>query len=65
MAIAIRGTLRPTAVASLGAAIAYGSLAATSFRGFADFAAIGAVGMILCWLTTYVLLPALVLRWGN
>ena len=65
MAVAIRGTLRPTAVASLGAAIAYGSLAATSFRGFADFAAIGAVGMILCWLATYVLLPALVLRWGE
>jgi predicted RND superfamily exporter protein len=65
MAIAIRGTLRPTAVASLGAAIAYGSLAATSFRGFADFAAIGAVGMIVCWLASYVLLPALVLRWGE
>jgi predicted RND superfamily exporter protein len=64
MAVAIRGTLRPTAVASLGASIAYGSLAATSFRGFADFAAIGAVGMILCWLASYVLLPALVLRWG-
>ncbi|HEX8107525.1 MAG TPA: MMPL family transporter, partial [Kofleriaceae bacterium] len=64
MAVAIRGTLRPTAVASLGAAIAYGSLAATSFRGFADFAAIGAIGMILCWLASYVLLPALVLRWG-
>ena len=38
LAAAIVGTLRPTAVASLGAAIAYGSLAATSFKGFADFA---------------------------
>ncbi|HEX3762419.1 MAG TPA: MMPL family transporter [Kofleriaceae bacterium] len=65
MAVAIRGTLRPTAVAALGASIAYGSLAATSFRGFADFAVIGAVGMILCWLASYVLLPALVLRWGS
>jgi hypothetical protein len=65
MAIAIRGTLQPTAVASLGASIAYGSLAATSFKGFADFAAIGALGMVLCWLATYVLLPALVLRWGR
>jgi predicted RND superfamily exporter protein len=62
MAHAIHGTLRPTIVASLGAAIAYGSLAATSFRGFADFAIIGAVGMILCWIATYVMLPALVLR---
>jgi predicted RND superfamily exporter protein len=65
LAVAIRGTLRPTAVASLGASIAYGSLAATSFKGFADFAVIGAVGMILCWLTSYLLLPALMLRWGR
>ncbi len=61
----IVGTLRPTAIASLGAAIAYGALAATSFRGFADFAIIGALGMLLCWVTTYVLLPALMLRWGR
>lgn len=65
LALAIRGTLRPTLVAALGASIAYGSLAATSFKGFADFAAIGAVGMVLCWLATYILLPALMLRWGR
>jgi predicted RND superfamily exporter protein len=65
LARGIAGTLRPTAIASLGAAIAYGALAATSFRGFADFAVIGALGMLLCWVTTYVLLPALVLRWGQ
>lgn len=65
MARGIVGTLRPTAIASLGAAIAYGALAATSFRGFADFAIIGALGMLLCWVATYVLLPALVLRWGR
>jgi predicted RND superfamily exporter protein len=65
MAIAIRGTVQPTAVASLGASIAYGSLAATSFRGFADFAVIGALGMSLCWIASYMLLPALVLRWGR
>jgi hypothetical protein len=52
-------------VASLGASIAYGSLAATSFKGFADFAVIGAFGMALCWATTYLLLPALMLRWGR
>jgi predicted RND superfamily exporter protein len=65
LAVAIRTTLRPTIVASLGAAIAYGSLAATSFRGFADFAIIGAVGMVLCWLASYLLLPALLLRFGQ
>jgi uncharacterized protein len=65
IALAIVGTLRPTAVASLGAAIAYGSLAATSFRGFADFAVIGAIGMMLCWVASYMLLPVVMLRWGR
>ncbi len=65
MAHAILGTLRPTAIASLGAAIAYGSLAATSFKGFADFALIGALGMIVCWIASYVLLPAATLLWGK
>ena len=64
MAEAVHGTLRPTIVASLGASIAYGSLAATSFRGFADFAIIGGVGMILCWIATYTLVPALLLRFA-
>ena len=65
LAAAIVGTLRPTAVASLGASIAYGSLAATSFKGFADFAVIGAIGMMLCWMASYTLLPALMLRFGR
>jgi len=65
MAIAIRGTLRPTLVASLGAAIAYGALGATRFRGFADFALIGGVGMLVCWVATFVLLPVLVLRFAH
>jgi predicted RND superfamily exporter protein len=64
LAIALRETLAPTLVASLGASIAYGSLAATSFKGFADFAVIGAVGMLLCWIATYLLLPALMMRWS-
>ena len=65
LAIAIVGTLRPTAIASLGASIAYGSLAATSFKGFADFAVIGAIGMLVCWIASYVLLPTLVLVFGR
>ncbi|MBA3455282.1 MAG: MMPL family transporter [Deltaproteobacteria bacterium] len=65
MAAAIAATLRPTIIASLGAAIAYGSLAVTSFRGFSDFAAIGAVGMLVCWIGSYVLLPALVLKFAG
>jgi len=65
LALAILHTLRPTAVASLGASIAYGSLAATSFKGFADFAVIGAIGMLLCWIASYALLPALMIAVGG
>jgi len=61
MGLAIARTLRPTLIASFGAAIAYGSLAVTSFRGFADFATVGSIGMLLCWLASYLVLPALVL----
>ena len=64
LATAITKTLRPTAIASLSASIAYGSLAASSFKGFADFAVIGAIGMSICWIATYVLLPTLILRFG-
>ena len=62
MARAIAGTIRPTLIASLGAAIAYGSLAVTQFRGFADFAVIGGAGMLVCWVASFVVLPVLVLR---
>jgi predicted RND superfamily exporter protein len=54
---------RETHVATLAAAaaamVAYGSLALTNFRGFKHFGAIGGMGMALCWLSTYLTLPAL------
>jgi predicted RND superfamily exporter protein len=65
MAAAISGTLRPTLVASLGAAIAYGALAVTRFKGFGDFALIGGVGMLVCWVASFSLLPALILRFAR
>jgi len=65
LATALAATLRPTLVASLGAAIAYGALAATEFRGFADFALIGGVGMLVCWLCSYVMLPLMILRFAR
>ena len=65
MTTAIRGTLLPTLVASLGAAIAYGALGATKFRGFADFALIGGVGMIICWIASFVLLPAMIMKFAG
>jgi predicted RND superfamily exporter protein len=65
LAVAIRGTLLPTLVASLGAAIAYGALGATKFRGFAEFALIGGVGMLICWITSFVLLPVFVMKFAR
>ena len=64
MARAIAGTIRPTLIASLGAAIAYGALAVTHFQGFADFALIGGAGMLVCWLASFVVLPVLVVRFA-
>ncbi len=60
--VAIHATIRPTAIAALGAAISYASLCATRFRGFSQFGAIGGIGMVAAWLATITLLPALIAR---
>lgn len=64
-ATAVRVSHRDTHTATLAAAgaamIAYGSLAATDFKGFRHFGIIGGAGMILCWLATYALLPAILI----
>jgi predicted RND superfamily exporter protein len=65
LATAIKGTIVPTLVASLGAAIAYGALGATKFRGFAEFALIGGVGMLVCWISSFVLLPVLIMKFAR
>jgi uncharacterized protein len=53
------GTWSATLVASLAAAISYAALMVTDFRGFRDFGIIGGLGMVLCWIGTMTLLPAL------
>jgi hypothetical protein len=53
------GTWQGTLAAAFAAALAYGSLAVTDYRGFRDFGLIGLVGMLSCWLATYTVLPAL------
>jgi predicted RND superfamily exporter protein len=57
--IALGATIRPTAIASLGAAIAYASLVVTRFRGFSQFGVIGGIGMVAAWVATMTVLPAL------
>lgn len=54
-----RETRAATLAAAGAAMVAYGSLAVTNFRGFKHFGVIGGLGMALCWLVTYLLLPAL------
>jgi uncharacterized protein len=58
IAAAMAGTFRGTLAAALTAAVAYGSLAATTFRGFKHFGIIGGVGMIVCWIAAFTVLPA-------
>jgi uncharacterized protein len=53
-----RETRTATLAAAAAAMVAYGSLAVTNFRGFKHFGVIGGIGMLLCWLVTYLLLPA-------
>jgi uncharacterized protein len=57
--VALVTTWRGTGLAALAAAVAYGSLALTDFRGFNQFGYIGAVGMVLAWLATLLVLPPL------
>lgn len=59
LAVARRETWVPTLTAASAAAASYGSLSATDFRGFHDFGLIGGIGMLLCWLATYLVLPPL------
>jgi predicted RND superfamily exporter protein len=67
ISIAMRETLTGTATAAFACAVAYGSLIATDFLGFKHFGIIGGLGMVLCWFTTFTILPALIVfmerRW--
>ena len=55
---AIGGAMRGTLAATATAGVAYTSLLITDFRGFRQFGAIAGVGMVLTWLTTFTVLPA-------
>jgi predicted exporter len=62
---AVEQVWRSTLAASLAAAAAYASLALTGFRGFSQFGVMGAVGSVACWAATFLVLPALVGRFGG
>lgn len=56
--VSSQGTAKATCVAAFAAALAYGSLALTEFRGFQQFGKIGLMAMVLCWMSTYLMSPA-------
>jgi predicted RND superfamily exporter protein len=55
---AVQGSLGGTLAAALTASVSYASLLATDFRGFRHFGLIGGVGIMFCWLATFLVLPA-------
>jgi hypothetical protein len=59
MALAVEGTRSGTLTAALAAAVSYGSLVVTEFRGFRQFGVIGGIGMVLSWVLAFVLAPSL------
>jgi uncharacterized protein len=63
--LAVATTWRATGIAAWGAAVSYGALALTSFRGFNQFGAIGGAGMVLSWLATLIILPPMWVRWDR
>ena len=65
MPAAIDGALPGTLGAAATAAIAYGSLLITDFRGFREFGAIAGIGMVVTWLATFTTLPALLALLGR
>lgn len=58
--LAVDYTAKATFLVALAASVAYGSLMATDFLGFKHFGIIGALGMVLCWLSTFVVMPPLI-----
>lgn len=54
-------TAQATWTAALAAGSAYASLTITDFRGFSQFGIIGGLGMLICWLSAFTTLPALLI----
>jgi predicted RND superfamily exporter protein len=48
-----------TLLASLATSVSFGTLVIAANRGFRHFGFIGGIGMLLCWVCTFLLVPAL------
>jgi uncharacterized protein len=62
LAIGVWGSRLGTLAAALAAAVSYASLILTEFRGFRQFGFIGGTGLVMSWVTAFVLMPPL-LKW--
>ncbi len=60
LAIGVWGTRAGTLAAALAAGTAYLALVSTQFRGFRQFGVIGGIGMLLAWVTAFLLMPSLI-----
>jgi predicted RND superfamily exporter protein len=60
LVVSLWGTRKGTLSAAVAAGVAYASLVAMQFRGFRQFGVIGGLGMLLCWVTTFLLGPPLI-----
>jgi len=58
--IGLATTWRATITSSLTTSAAFGVLALTKIKGFSQFGFIGGIGMIACWITTYLFLSSFV-----
>lgn len=57
--LAIEHTWLPTLASSATTSAAFAALGFSAIKGFSQFGFIGGVGMLLCWLATYTVLPVL------
>ncbi len=58
---ALSHTFTGTLASSLTTAVGFATLVLTQIRGFSQFGFIGALGMFLCWVATYSVLPVFLL----
>jgi len=52
-------TAQATLIASAATSVSFGTLIIAANRGFRHFGFIGGLGMLFCWIATFVLVPAL------
>ena len=61
--ISSRNTIIPTFLAAASTAVAFITLMFAHTRGFSQFGFIGAVGVTLCWINSFLVLPVFIFIW--